>query len=388
MLRKFTATRGWVRQMTVSLGCEAGSFLEGEGLEGRRRGIEARIRSLAVAAALPANTSGLEALDSPSVLGWSGVELDDQRALYAATEAAIAVVADRILPAPLLAARRVNLALERIQAATCLVDVLRALPSELAWAGNFDRVLFSRVEGSSWSPETWFTTQPGAPEDKAFGEFVHGATFTLASGSIEAEIVRRRVTALVCDAADETRTFAPLLSVAHCESYVIAPVVSGDSVVGLLHADATASGRALVEADRVTIRAFGDGIGLVIERLALLEALEEQRRQIHAALARAELVVDQLCDAPVVLTGEAPAPVVRRDSGGGAPADGLTSREREVFALLISGATNPEIADRLTVSETTVKSHVKHILRKMRVSNRAEAIAKHLRSNDRFGVAS
>jgi DNA-binding CsgD family transcriptional regulator len=249
-------------------------------------------------------------------------------------------------------------------------------------------VLFSRVEGSSWCPETWFTTHPGAPEDKAFGELVHGATFTLASGSIEAEIVRRRVTALVCDAADETRTFAPLLSVAHCESYVIAPVVSGDSVVGLLHADATASGRALVEADRVTIRAFGDGIGLVLERLALIEALEEQRRQIHAALARAELVVDQLCDAPVVLTGEAPAPVAPRDSGDSAPADGLTSREREVFALLISGATNPEIADRLTVSETTVKSHVKHILRKMRVSNRAEAIAKHLRSNNRFGVAS
>jgi DNA-binding NarL/FixJ family response regulator len=59
-----------------------------------------------------------------------------------------------------------------------------------------------------------------------------------------------------------------------------------------------------------------------------------------------------------------------------------------VFALLVSGATNPEIADRLTVSETTVKSHVKHILRKLRVSNRAEAIAKYVRGGGLNGVAS
>jgi len=375
--------------MTVSQGYEAGSSLEGDGLEVLRRGIDARLRSLSAASALSPATAGLEALDVPGALALDGEGLEGQRALFAATEEAMAVVAARILPAPLLAARRVNLALERIQTATCLVDVLRAVPSELAWAGDFDRVLFSRVEGSGWSPQTWFTTQPGAAADKAFGELAHGATFALASGSIEAEIVRRRVTALVTNAADEIRTFAPLLSVAHCESYVIAPVVSGDSVVGLLHADATASGRPLVEADRVTMRAFADGVGLMLERLALLEALEEQRRQIQAALARAELVVDQLCDAPVILAGEAPiAAPLPRGASVSEPSDGLTSREREVFALLISGATNPEIADRLTVSETTVKSHVKHILRKMRVSNRAEAIAKHLRSNNRFGAAS
>jgi DNA-binding CsgD family transcriptional regulator len=375
--------------MTVSQDVVADSFLEEDRLEALRAGIEERLRSISEAAALPLATVGLEALEVPGTVALPGVGLEGMRALFAATEAATAVVAERILSAPLLAARRVNLALERIQSATCRVDVLRALPSELAWAGDFDRVLFSRVEDSAWSPETWFTTQPAAAHDKAFGELVHGATFALASGSIEAEIVRRRVTALVADAADETRTFAPLLNVAHCDSYVIAPVVSGDTVVGLLHADATASGRQLVEADRVIMRAFGDGVGLVLERLALLEALEEQRRQIQAALARAELVVDQLCDAPVVLAGKAPIAVpAQRGPAASEPADGLTSREREVFALLISGATNPEIADRLTVSETTVKSHVKHILRKMRVSNRAEAIAKHLRSSNRFGVAS
>jgi DNA-binding NarL/FixJ family response regulator len=57
----------------------------------------------------------------------------------------------------------------------------------------------------------------------------------------------------------------------------------------------------------------------------------------------------------------------------------LTAREREVLALLARGATNTQLADRLTVAESTVKSHVKHILHKLGASNRAAAIACYVR---------
>ena len=57
----------------------------------------------------------------------------------------------------------------------------------------------------------------------------------------------------------------------------------------------------------------------------------------------------------------------------------LTRREREVVALMAAGATNAEIADRLVISQDTVKSHVKHVLRKLRASNRAEAVSRYLR---------
>jgi NarL family two-component system response regulator LiaR len=53
----------------------------------------------------------------------------------------------------------------------------------------------------------------------------------------------------------------------------------------------------------------------------------------------------------------------------------LTEREMEVLALLAEGLTNPEIAERLVVSRATVKAHVSHILDKLDVSNRAEAVA-------------
>jgi DNA-binding NarL/FixJ family response regulator len=55
------------------------------------------------------------------------------------------------------------------------------------------------------------------------------------------------------------------------------------------------------------------------------------------------------------------------------PADSLSPREREVSALLAQGRTNAEIAKALYISEVTVKVHVRHILQKLGVRNRAEA---------------
>jgi NarL family two-component system response regulator LiaR len=53
---------------------------------------------------------------------------------------------------------------------------------------------------------------------------------------------------------------------------------------------------------------------------------------------------------------------------------GLTPREMEVLELVVSGLNNREIAEELFVSRATAKAHVSHILNKMDVSNRAEAI--------------
>ena len=62
------------------------------------------------------------------------------------------------------------------------------------------------------------------------------------------------------------------------------------------------------------------------------------------------------------------------------PADSaLTRREIDVLRLMAAGETNAGIAERLIISEGTVKSHVKHILRKLGAANRAEAVCRYLR---------
>ena len=79
--------------------------------------------------------------------------------------------------------------------------------------------------------------------------------------------------------------------------------------------------------------------------------------------------------------GLRPVRVVTRASADGDETP-LTAREREVIELVSAGATNQEIANALVISESTVKSHVKHILRKLGAANRAEAVSRHLSTVD------
>jgi DNA-binding NarL/FixJ family response regulator len=52
----------------------------------------------------------------------------------------------------------------------------------------------------------------------------------------------------------------------------------------------------------------------------------------------------------------------------------LTERERQVLATLLRGLSNKVIAHELNLSQNTVKSHISHIMRKLRATNRTEAV--------------
>ncbi|MBE0682271.1 MAG: response regulator transcription factor [Anaerolineales bacterium] len=64
-----------------------------------------------------------------------------------------------------------------------------------------------------------------------------------------------------------------------------------------------------------------------------------------------------------------------------APGLDLTQRERDVLALMIEGLSNTQIAGRLTVSPSTIKSHVSSILSKLGVASRTEAVTLALRNH-------
>ncbi|ADG76104.1 two component transcriptional regulator, LuxR family [Cellulomonas flavigena DSM 20109] len=79
-------------------------------------------------------------------------------------------------------------------------------------------------------------------------------------------------------------------------------------------------------------------------------------------------VTRRLLDAVAAQPAEPPAPVVVD-----ARLANLTARERDVLTALGDGLSNAEIAARLVVSETTVKSHVSHVLAKLGVRTRLQA---------------
>lgn len=54
--------------------------------------------------------------------------------------------------------------------------------------------------------------------------------------------------------------------------------------------------------------------------------------------------------------------------------DALTPKEKEVLALVAKGASNQEIADKLCVRDVTVKTHLNSVFKKLKVTNRTQAV--------------
>ena len=60
----------------------------------------------------------------------------------------------------------------------------------------------------------------------------------------------------------------------------------------------------------------------------------------------------------------------------------LTKREREVFELLVKNKTTKEIAERLRISEKTVRNHISNVMQKLGVKGRASAVVELLKLNE------
>lgn len=80
------------------------------------------------------------------------------------------------------------------------------------------------------------------------------------------------------------------------------------------------------------------------------------------------------------LSPEAAQSLVETTNQSSMPLLNLTEREREVLELMVEGLNNTQIAGRLTVSPSTIKSHVSSILSKFGVASRTEAVTLALRN--------
>lgn len=253
-------------------------------------------------------------------------------------------------------------------------DALAAAARTFAPAGHFARVLLSRIEGSLWVPRHWHSSELEHERERGLESLLAALRVPLCSTMVETQVVRRRTSQRVEHAQTDSRMHQPFVDAIRTCSYIVAPVIVGEEAVALIHADHGANRHPVSEADHDIVRHFADLLGLALESIALDARIAAEREQVRSALARAESVLSQkgTPSLSVVLNAPTPAPHALQ------PAShpwGLSDREAEVLALMAEGLTNRGIADRLFVSESTVKSHVKQIFRKQGASTRSESIA-------------
>jgi DNA-binding CsgD family transcriptional regulator len=275
--------------------------------------------------------------------------------------------------------------LARLRGIGSVSAILDRATEEVCRSCGFDRSILFRVRGKQMIAQS--VHYAGDPD---------GAAALLAAARrdppllshllFETEMIRRRVPMLVLHPQDDPRVHRPLAVATASRSYVAAPVMPEGRVIGFLHADRHFQGRHVDEFDRDLLWVFAEGFGYAIHRTVLLERLRAQRDQVTEMMAATAQLMTEICEAEVEVevadagqgSSATQEPAVRVTAPPLRLRSLLTPREVEVIRLMAAGETNAGIASRLVISEGTVKSHVKHILRKLSASNRAEAVSRYL----------
>ena len=280
-------------------------------------------------------------------------------------------------------------------------ELLRQAPRALAQATDFERVLLSTVSGGTLIPVSWHLPTPTEPDEATHGEALREleeSPLRLGRAVVETDAIRRRRSMLVANAHGNARVDLRIAQLMAANSYLVAPIVFGPTPIGLIHA---ALGResAVGVVERDCLGEFAHSLSTVHESAVLRRALLQERETVRRFAKRLNALSLSLANNTMNLSTisgsvvpPAPEPAPNTPPVAGAAQDDrlvflgvLTPRELDVLRSLADGGTNSDIARTLVLSETTVKFHISNILRKLRVSNRAEAVASYL---TRVGVGS
>jgi LuxR family transcriptional regulator, regulator of acetate metabolism len=282
----------------------------------------------------------------------------------------------------------VQAAIAALRGLTSPSAILARAPGELVRGSQLKRVVLSLVsDGLLIAEASHFDADPVAAV-KAL-ETIRSSPARLTHPLIEVDLLRRRRATIVTDAASNARVHRSTAKVMGWDAYVAAPIVAGGELIGALHADTGAGGRALDVLDGDVLWTFAQGVAEAYETASLRRSLRRQREQLREFIEWLSARSLELSEAPIELVPErppAPEPpgVLAAAVYTGASTDDrlvfegvLTRRELEILRLVSTGEGNSAIAAQLVISEATVKFHVVNILRKLRVSNRAQAAARY-----------
>jgi DNA-binding CsgD family transcriptional regulator len=115
-----------------------------------------------------------------------------------------------------------------------------------------------------------------------------------------------------------------------------------------------------------------DGIGIVLEQVTHAHT-QESSGGTSMGLRTMRERVQEVGGSWEIQCGPQGGTIVRAQFSLATLPDILTDRERDVLRLIVEGMTNRTIARQLSISNDTVKSHIRHIIQKMHVKDRTQA---------------
>jgi DNA-binding CsgD family transcriptional regulator/GAF domain-containing protein len=255
-------------------------------------------------------------------------------------------------------------------------QMIHAAPEVLSREFDFARTMISTVRGSLWLPRHLHIEEENAdPHGRQFLEYVIDRHIQLADAPLETELVRKRCGAFAPSPMDDKRTFKELVEVSGSFGYIAAPITVQGRAIGILHVDRPEP-HGIVTMDHLEqLEAFAECLSVAFESAALEEKAAQQRLEVDNLRGNFdELLGPSARPSLWSLPDLAPKQGVYNLRGQPSVAE-LTSREREIMSHVATGATNGQIARCLVISEGTVKSHLKHIAKKLNTSSRAAAVA-------------
>jgi len=277
-------------------------------------------------------------------------------------------------------------AIEALERTPASAELSRRAPTELRAACGFTRVMISRVHGTRWFPDTMRVDDGADPGAAEFARFAADDNqIPLAAGLAETRMLRSRRPVIVQDTASDRHVYKPLLRVTRSPAYVAAPILGDDRVIGFLHADRADQTNELTVGDLDSITLFAREFSALFETAVLHERMQQTETLVQRMLADTTRRLQHLSRVSPLLDGTAtsPEPVTAVADPAAPQRDALlTTREREILELIAGGVTNQAVAQQLTISAETVKTHVSSILSKLRASSRAEAVARYLQLRD------
>jgi DNA-binding CsgD family transcriptional regulator len=257
---------------------------------------------------------------------------------------------------------RVRQALSKLRTSESLAELYERATRALCQSCGFGRAVLFRLQGPEMVPESvYFTDDPAWAED--FYRRAQTDRMRIDYDIVETEMISTRAPMIVPEAQRNPRGFKPLVVASKTRSYVAAPLIPQNMLIGFIHADRYFEERDVDEFDRDMLGTFAEGLGYAVHRTALLERVATQRAQIHRLRSVVDEMVTRVSAAVTVLDTDAEAgptaPVLT------VPRFEITRREDAILRLLDDGASDDEIAARLEIPRASVDWHLDQLMDKL-----------------------